>query len=136
MRYSFDPKARLIEIPVELTGPWGSHEFIFALDTAASRTCVSEIALRRIGIRTEHFPKHNVVHGVNSDSRFGTVDLDLVKALGVSEKQFNVAFTDLNPSSKIHGLLGLDFFRGRILTVDFPRGTVALRRLPWWRRWR
>ncbi len=38
-----------------------------------------------------------------------------------------VAFVDMNPASKIHGLLGVDFFRGRILTVDFPRGTVAWR---------
>ena len=135
MKYSFDPKARLIKIPVELTGPWGSFEFIFALDTAASRTCVSEIALRRIGIRTEHLQKPNVVHGVNTDSHFGMVGLDLVKALGVSKKSFEVAFTQLNPASKIHGLLGLDFFRGRILTVDFVRGTVVLVR-PWRRLFR
>ena len=42
-----------------------------------------------------------------------------------------IAFAKLG-STILDGLLGLDFFRGHILTVDFPRGTVTLYR-PW--RW-
>lgn len=132
MKFSFDTRSRLILIPVDLTGPWGSDRFWFALDTAASRTCISEVVLRSIGIDTDQYPRSRRVHGVGADERFGEVPLVRIQALGVIWQKPTVAFMKLNPKSNIHGLLGLDFFRGRILTVDFARGTIALRR-PW--RW-
>ena len=42
-----------------------------------------------------------------------------------------IAFSKLG-FTHLDGLLGLDFFRARILTIDSVRGTIALRR-PW--RW-
>jgi hypothetical protein len=32
----------------------------------------------------------------------------------------------LPPSAGVDGLLGLDFFRGQVLTVDFHKGMIAL----------
>ena len=84
-----------------------------------------------MGINTSGLAQTGVAHGVSTDGHFGKIPLVRLEALGVTWNEPTVAFVDMNPVSKIHGLLGLDFFRGRILTVEF-RGTVALNR-PW--RW-
>ena len=43
----------------------------------------------------------------------------------------------LDPAVMIDRLLGLDFFRGLVLTLDFARGDIALRGPKrWWHFWR
>ena len=52
--------------------------------------------------------------------------LDRIMALGRESAEFPVLAHTLPPSAGIDGLLGLDFFRGWNLTIDFRRGQVVL----------
>lgn len=54
------------------------------------------------------------------------VTLDKMTALGQERTDFPVLGHTLPPSAGIDGLLGLDFFRGQIVTLDFRTGQVIL----------
>lgn len=47
-------------------------------------------------------------------------------ALGHVASGFEVIVHALPPTSKVDGLLGLDFFRNRVLTLNFQKGEIAL----------
>lgn len=50
--------------------------------------------------------------------------------------EFVVAAHDLPLGVEADGLLGLDFFRGFVLTLDFVRGRITLAPKHWWQFWR
>ena len=54
------------------------------------------------------------------------VILDKIVALGHERIGFAVLGHTLPPSAGVDGLLGLDFFRGQSLTIDFRDGQVRL----------
>ena len=54
------------------------------------------------------------------------IPLDKIVTLGQERTDFPVLGHTLPPSAGIDGLLGLDFFRGQNLTVDFRTGQVTL----------
>ena len=47
-------------------------------------------------------------------------------ALGTHRFGFSVLSHSIPPEAGIDGLLGLDFFRSQILTLDFRAGQIAL----------
>ena len=49
-----------------------------------------------------------------------------LKALGQERTHFLVAALTFPPSVTVDGLLGLDFFRGQTLTIDFRTGEITL----------
>jgi hypothetical protein len=60
-----------------------------------------------------------------------------VAALGRVQTDFLVAAHDLPLGTEADGLLGLDFFRGLVLTLDFARGRISLSAPKrWWQFWR
>lgn len=54
------------------------------------------------------------------------VKLDKIEALGRERKDFPVLCHTLPTSASVDGLLGLDFFRGLNLNVDFGGGRITL----------
>jgi hypothetical protein len=48
------------------------------------------------------------------------------KALGQERRNFSVLAHTLPPTAFFDGLLGLDFFRGQMLTSDFRQGQILL----------
>ena len=58
-------------------------------------------------------------------------------ALGQSKRDLVVAAQEFPITVEADGLLGLDFFRGLILNLDFSRGRISLRPpRPRWQFWR
>jgi hypothetical protein len=55
-----------------------------------------------------------------------TVRITQVKVLGKTITNFAVLAHNLPPTAAVDGLLGLDFLRGRRLTLDFRRSTITL----------
>lgn len=51
--------------------------------------------------------------------------LSLFSALGVEKTDFEAASLDFRTMS-FDGVLGKDFFRDRVLTIDFRNGTIDL----------
>jgi hypothetical protein len=56
--------------------------------------------------------------------------LQRLTALGRERLGFPVLGHTLPPSAGVDGLLGVDFFRGLVLTIDFGAGQVHLAQNP------
>jgi hypothetical protein len=61
------------------------------------------------------------------------VKVPVFQSLGHEQRFYSVISHDLPPSIAADGVLGLDFFRGQVLTLDFARGRISLRKpRSWW----
>jgi len=126
MSTPFNPNSNLIGVIVNLSGPAGNHSARLALDTGASATFVNKDVLVLIGYDPDSLPKtvsFITGSGVESAAR---VTVDKIEALDQERQSFAVVAHTLPPSSAIDGVLGLDFFRNRVLTLDFQTGTITL----------
>ena len=55
-----------------------------------------------------------------------TTNVQAIDALSAQASAIRVLIHVLPPSAGVDGLLGLNFFRGRRLTIDFRVGSIAL----------
>ena len=126
MSFSFDPHQGLIIVPAELWGPNGSAVLRLALDTGATGTLVNTGMLVALGYDPALIPDRVQITTGSGVEFVPRILLDRIMVLGEEAVEFPVLGHTLPPSAGIDGLLGLDFFRGRSLTIDFRAGQVAL----------
>lgn len=136
MSEPFDPNGRLVVIRVVVGGLRGIHEFRFGVDTAATRSSIAGVILRSLGYQEPEVSRRLLVRTGSGGTRAGLVQVDRLVALGQTRAPFDVLWLPHPPGSMIDGLLGLDFFRGQVLTLDFARGRVTLHARRWWQFWR
>ncbi len=126
MSFPFDPQQGLIVVGAELWGPRGSAVLRLALDTGATGTVVNVGMLVALGYDPALVPDRVQVTTGSGVEFAPRVMLDRIMALGQERTGFPVLGHTLPPSAGIDGLLGLDFLRGRSLTIDFHTGRVTL----------
>ncbi len=126
MSVPFDQQQGLIVVHAELWGPSGSAVLRFALDTGATGSVVNVGMLVAIGYDPALVPDRVQVTTGSGVEFAPRVMLDRIMALGQERTGFPVLGHTLPPSAGIDGLLGLDFLRGRGLTIDFHTGRVTL----------
>lgn len=126
MSFPFDSEQGLIVVHAELIGPTGSALLRLALDTGATATLVNVGMLVSIG----HDPalsSDRLQVTTGSGVEFAPrITLDKITALGEERKDFPILCHTLPPSAGVDGLLGLDFFRTRMLTIDFHIGQISI----------
>ena len=126
MSVHFDPSGGLIVVPAELAGPTGAAILRLALDTGATGTLINSSMLFAVGYDLALAPER-IEMTTGSGVEFAPrVAVFRISALGHTREDFPILGHTLPPSAGVDGLLGLDFFRGRILTVDFQNGVVKL----------
>jgi hypothetical protein len=125
MRYRFDPNATFIAVEVELVGLTQYCQTIFALDTGATQTGVDKQLLRLLGFDPAQAIRRSVVATARGRINIDEHRLPALSALSVDMHDFDVAEHDFGASS-FDGVLGKDFFRGKVLTIDFRNGTIEL----------
>jgi hypothetical protein len=126
MTHAFDPSQGAILVAAKLTGPAAAVELLLALDTGATCSMVDENLLRAAGLDPS-----NPTGKVQATFGGGVMTLPMVtatdlSALGVSRQNYQVVCHTLPPSAGVDGVLGLDFFAGHVLTIDFVQHTVSL----------
>ena len=126
MSFPFDPQQRLIIVRAELWGPTGSGVLQLALDTGATSTVVNVGMLVTLGYDPALAPDRVQVTTGSGIEFAPRVILDRVIALGHGCLGFPVLGHTLPPSAGVDGLLGLDFFRGQSLAIDFRAGQLTL----------
>ena len=127
MKQSFDPQAGLILVPTEFHGPNGVTVLRLALDTGATTTLVNLGPLLWLGYDPTLASEQVQVttgSGVESVAR---IAVKKFTALGRTRLNFQVLGHTLPPSVAVDGLLGLDFFSGAQLDIDFQKGILHLR---------
>lgn len=137
MSHIFDPNARLVVVQTILTGPAGTHEFRFAVDTGSTRTAAAGHVLQLLGYQEPPVAERRRARTGSGETRAGLVSVRRIQALGQVRTDFPALWLPLAPAVMIDELLGLDFFRGLVLTLDFARGRITLREgKSWWQFWK
>jgi predicted aspartyl protease len=117
--FPFDPSLGLIVVPAEVVGPHGTGILQLALDTGATTTLLNAAILVALGYEPALSGSRLQVTTGSGIEFAPLIELQRLTALGLERKQFPVIGHTLPPSAGVDGLLGLDFFRGLVLTIDF-----------------
>ncbi len=126
MSIPFNPDEGLVVVPARLSGPNGTSVVRLALDTGATATLVNWDVLMALGynlVPTAARVRITTGSGVEFAPQ---IVIQKIEALGEWKNEFAVLCHTLPPSASVDGLLGLDFFRGQRLILDFRNGTVAV----------
>ena len=126
MSFPFDPAQGPIRVEAEVSGPTGRSNLRLRLDTGATTSLVDPVMLVAVGYdpaASTDRVQLTMGNGVASVSR---VVLTRLTALGQHGFGFPVLSHPLPPEAGTDGLLGLDFLRGRVLTLDFRSGLATL----------
>lgn len=126
MSFPFDPERRLIIARTELEGPSGNAVLRLALDTGATRTLINVGLLVSIGYDPALAADRSQITTGSGVEFVPHLALSKISKLGQENTGFSVLCHTLPPSAGVDGLLGLDFFRGLTLTVDFRTGWITL----------
>lgn len=126
MSWTFRPESGLIFAVAEISGPKGRIAAKLILDTGASSSTLNINVLRSAGYEPDastDFARLVTGSGVDIVPRLVVTRLS---ALGRHTIGLRVSAHDLPQASTADGLLGLDFFRGLALTIDFRAGQIDL----------
>jgi predicted aspartyl protease len=126
MTYGFDPSQGLIIVPVRLFGPAGDMIVRLALDTGATSTLINSEIMVLLGYDPATSPHRIQVTTGSGVELCPRVTVERLEALGKSVNDFPVLSHTLPPTSQVDGLLGLDFFRGFQISIDFRNGTITI----------
>jgi predicted aspartyl protease len=97
-----------------------------ALDTGANMTLVNRNFITSLGFNSELPDRHFRIATASGIERVPQFTISRVEALGQERSNFPVLCHNLPQATSVDGLLGLDFFRGQRLTIDFREGLITL----------
>ena len=136
MSTTFEPDARSVRIPVFLRGPRSEYKFRFIIDTGATQTCIRPEYLQRLGVDLDRPAGRTRIRSATGGAQVPLFRVSSVVALDHTRDDFLIAAQDFPVSVAADGLLGLDFYRGFILKLDFAHGRASLAVPSRWRFWR
>ncbi|MGE0887020.1 MAG: aspartyl protease family protein [Blastocatellales bacterium] len=126
MSYGFNAKHGLVVAKARLWGPDGKATLSLAVDTGATGTLISQTRLIELGYDASTDKElHQITTGSGIEF-VPVISLDKIVALDQERFDFPVLCHNLPPSAGVDGLLGLDFFRGKNLNIDFRNGLITL----------
>lgn len=98
-----------------------------ALDTGATGTVVSARRLGEAGYDLRN-PEDEIYITTGSGLISAPkITIEKLTALEKTKENFSIIAHDLPRTASVDGVLGLDFLRGNILTVDFAQGFIELK---------
>jgi predicted aspartyl protease len=126
MSFSLNSAQGLVIVHAEVLGPSGSAILQLALDTGATSTLINAGPLVALGYDPALSQKRAQVTTGSGIEFVPVITLLKITALGHDQPNFPVLCHTLPPSATVDGLLGLDFLRGKVLTLDFLNGQITL----------
>lgn len=126
MSFAFNPHRGLIIVRAEIWGPSGSGILSLALDTGATFTLLNQSRLLQLGYDPAVVPDRCQMTTASGVEFVPRLTLNRIAALGREHTVFPVLCHTLPTSVGVDGLLGLDFFRGQSLTIDFRSALLTL----------
>ncbi len=124
--FAFRPKHGPVVVHAQITGPARSAAVRLMLDIAATTTIVDLSVLSQLGFDPTQPAGYTQLA---TGSAVGTAPVFLLtrfSALGQHRFGFRVVGHNLPPVANVHGLIGLDFLRDQVLTIDFRAGQIIL----------
>jgi len=126
MSFSFNPLEGVIIISVTVHGPSGEATLLAMLDTGATVSVIDNNVLFTVGYQVDNLVVDTPVLTGNGTILAAQATLDSFSALGKEKRNFPVVCCDLPPISPVDAIVGLDFLRNHILTLDFTTGKLTL----------
>ena len=122
----FDLNRDLIIVPVRVVGPAGEQILRFAVDTGATNSVLDLEYALRVGYHTSASDQQIDITTASGAEPVSSFVIDRFEALGQRRYNFPILCYVLPSRVDFDGLLGLDFFQGPKLTLDFRIGLVTL----------
>ena len=123
----FDPKAEAIWVTGTLVGRDGlDQQFLLLVDPGTSETIVDDALAAQIGLDRSESIGPAQFRGFTGPQDGYYVMADGLEVCGRRVGPFKVACCPCDPGFEIDGLLGLDFFRDLVVTMDFKHGRLTL----------
>lgn len=126
MSLVFEPSEGVILVPTRLQGPTRSLVALLVLDTGAEGTVVKADFISALGFDLSAAPDAVELTTAGGIVRAPRVRLERIEVLGHARPNFGVTAYTTPPRPGVDGILGMDFFLGRKLTIDFRIGLVTL----------
>ena len=123
----FQARTGPIVVEAEVAGPAGTLKATLILDTGATTTSLNLKVLRLVGYDSSMTTGQVQVVTGSAVSIAPRLVVNRISALGHHAIGLQVLARNLPMSVAADGLLGLDFLRGHVLTIDFPQGLISLR---------
>jgi len=126
MKFRFKADYGLVYVRVKVN--FADREVVLnlALDTGASATIISAKKLIEIGYDLNN-PEDEIYITTGSGLIFvPKITIEKLTALGKVKNNFQIIAHDFPPTSTVDGVLGLDFLRENMLTIDFVKGEIEL----------
>jgi predicted aspartyl protease len=126
MIFPFNPSAGSILMPVHVFGPGKEVILRFALDTGATSSGIKWHLAEMVSYDPAAVP--DLVQTVTASGVVFAPRITFAKieALGQERRNFPMLCHIWPTSARIDGILGLDFFQGHKLTIDFQIGLITL----------
>ena len=126
MSERFNANSGLIIVPVQIHGPSGTATVRLALDTGVLTTLIDARVLSSIGYDLS--AASDQVRIITASDIVTVPRLLADKIVALAQERFFLPILGhtLPPSTGVDGVLGLDFFRGQRLTINFRKGSISL----------
>lgn len=126
MSFPFASKHGPILVDAEVTGPTRSMPLTLILDTGATTSLIKEAVLLALGYDLATITDRVPMTTGSIVTSVPRVVLTRLTALGQHRFGIPVLAYTLPASVSVAGLLGLDFLRDQVLTIDFQTGRITL----------
>jgi predicted aspartyl protease len=126
VKFAFNPSIHLVFIQAEIYGPKGPALLRMALDRGATSTLINAGVFRSVGYDPAVADRHVQITTGSRVESAPRITIDRFAALVHEVNSFSVVCHTLPPTAGIDGVLGLDFLRGHLVTIDFRSGLVEL----------
>ena len=124
---SFDRKAALIVVPVTVKVGEEIMKFRFAVDTGATTSLIDTAVMNQLGYTTADSLRTTHTITASKTETVHEYSLDNIMAIGLIRRNFKVISRELPMGLGIDGLLGLNFFKNKELTIDFKLSEIRLK---------
>jgi predicted aspartyl protease len=126
MSYPFKAKTGPVFVDAEISGPITVIGAKLILDTGATMSSINVAVLRSVGYDPASATDFTQVLTGTAATSVPRITLNRLSALGKHQIGLGVLAYDLPTAADADGLLGLDFLRDQILTIDFRAGAISL----------
>lgn len=126
MTYRFNPRQGHVLVITKLWGPLGEMDIPLALDTGAVKSVLSWQTAALLGYDPACVADRARVVSATGEVWVPRLTVAKIEALGQERREFPFLCHTLPAAAGLDGLLGLDFFRGHRLVVDFRAGLLSI----------
>jgi len=124
---SFNRKSALIVVPVTIKVGTEIAEYKFAVDTGATISLINTDIMTALGYKQEDSIRTIKTLTASKIETVNEFQIDNIMAIGLLRRNFKIISRPLPVGLGIDGLLGLNFFKDKELTIDFKLSEIQLK---------